>query len=304
MLDQTRLERFDVFDPDHGALPAVAIAPCSEERLPLCSFLYGGGGSVETRLAIEPLLTAAWREASLAPLCVACLGVPPFCFYLDDPARGMFWQRAVTHGLLDTVRRRFAERVSPARAGLVGVSMGGYGALKMAFAEPERFASVAAVAPMLEPVDSAGAVPLRNRFHYPPQVPPALLGAARDPDLFRADHPITRARRAADAIRASGLAIWIDAGSRDALNAQDGAEALHRALWDLDLAHEYHLYRDADHVGASLAPRLLEAFRWVASAGAPRAPSAEELALREHLAPLRAAALAVDPSVARTYGHL
>jgi S-formylglutathione hydrolase len=107
-----------------------------------------------------------------------------------------------------------------------------------------------------------------------------------------------------DAIRASGLAIWIDAGSRDALNAHDGAEALHRALWELDLPHEYHLHRDADHVGPSLAPRLLEAFRWVAGAGAARAASAEERALREHLAPLRAAASALDPSVARTYGQL
>jgi len=304
MLDETHLERFDVIDPDHGALPAVAIAPRSERPLPICLFLYGGGGSAETLLAIEPLLAGAWRDASLAPLCVACLGVPPFCFYLDDPARGAFWQRAVASGLLDTLRRRFADRVSAARAGLVGVSMGGYGALKIAFDEPARFASVAVVAPMLEPAEHAGDVPLRNRFHYPPQVPPALLGSARDPELFHHDHPIARARRGADVIRASGLAIWIDAGSRDALNAHDGAEALHRALWELDLPHEYHLYRDADHVGPSLAPRLLQAFRWVAGAGAAHAPSAEELALREHLAPLRAAALAVDPSVARTYGRL
>jgi hypothetical protein len=37
--------------------------------------------------------------------------------------------------------------------------------------------------------------------------------------------------------------------NRDFLNAHDGAEFLHRVLWDLDLWHEYHLVRNADHGG-------------------------------------------------------
>jgi S-formylglutathione hydrolase len=89
------------------------------------------------------------------------------------------------------------------------------------------------------------------------------------------------------------------------LNAHDGAEALHRELWQLDIRHEYHLLRDADHVGPTLAPRLLEAFRWtgVHTHGIAHVElSAEERALHEYVAPLRAKAPAVDPSLSRIYG--
>lgn len=98
-----------------------------------------------------------------------------------------------------------------------------------------------------------------------------------------------------------------DAGSRDALNAHDGAEALHRELWQLDVPHEYHLMRDADHVGPTLAPRLLEAFRWIGKhtrSTAHVCPSSEERALREYVASLHANARALDPSLSRTYGQL
>jgi S-formylglutathione hydrolase len=321
MPHRTHQERFEISYATHHQLPAIALWPATlSEPLPVCLFLYGGGGHHETLLSLEPLLAQAWSSGSLAPLVVACLGVPPFCFYLDDPDHDEYWQSAVAQGLLDGVRARFPERASPTPAGLVGISMGGYGALKMAFDEPARFAAVAASAPMIEPGTSAAHVPLRNRFHYPELVPPRLLGPERDPALFAADHPVTRARRNAHAIRAAGLAIYLDAGSSDALHAHDGAEYLHRVLWDLDLAHDYHLLRQANHVGPSLPPRLLRGFAWVAEharaaqrlaearralrAGDVTPPSEEERALDAYLEPRRLVARQLDPSFARTHGLL
>jgi S-formylglutathione hydrolase len=134
-----------------------------------------------------------------------------------------------------------------------------------------------------------------------------LLGPERDVALFAADHPISRARCNVAEIRSEDQAIRIDAGSRDALNAHDGAEALHRELWQLDIPHEYHLLRDADHVGPTVAPRLLEAFRWIGrhTQLTPHVcPSAEERALREYVAPLHATARALDPLSSRIYGQL
>jgi S-formylglutathione hydrolase len=304
----TRIERFDVLDVHHGSLPALVLAPPEAGTdVPVCLFLYGGGGNAETLLSLEPLLRLAWQEHSVPPLLVGCLGVPAFCFYLDAPAHGMFWQQAVADGLLRAVREQFADEASTTRAGLVGLSMGGYGALKIAFSEPHRFSSVAVVAPMLEPSERSEFVPLRNRYHYPEMVPAALLGPERDVALFTADHPISRARRNVHQIRAADLAIRMDAGSRDALNAHDGAEALHRELWQLDIPHEYHLLRDADHVGPTLAPRLLEAFRWIGThtrSSGQACPSAEERALREYVTPLHATASALDPTFSRIYGRL
>ncbi len=78
-------------------------------------------------------------------------------------------------------------------ASLLAISMGGYGALKMAFARPEQFVAVAALSPMVEPTLIASEMPLRNRYHYPAELPTHLVGAERDEDLFTADPPVWRA---------------------------------------------------------------------------------------------------------------
>jgi S-formylglutathione hydrolase len=62
------------------------------------------------------------------------------------------------------------------------------------------------------------------------------------------------------------LAIYFDAGDQDFLNAHDGAELLHRLLWDLDISHEYHLVRGADHGGPTMRPRMRAMYTWVGSA--------------------------------------
>jgi S-formylglutathione hydrolase len=233
---------------------------------------------------------------------VACAGVAPFSFYLDDPARGMHWETLVSQTLLEHVKNNLGTNGD---VGLVGMSMGGYGALKIAFAQPRAFRAVAAIAPMVEPSMHADDTPLRNRCHYPPDVPQALLGPKRDAALFESDHPAQRARRNARAIRDSDLAIWLDAGSRDVCNAHDGTEYLHRVLWQHDIPHEYHLLRDADHVGPTIVPRIESAFAFVAHHLSNRRaePSADEIALRDALADARRRAAELDPTMMRTYGQ-
>jgi S-formylglutathione hydrolase len=196
--------------------------------------------------------------------------VAPWGFYLDDPQRGSAWESFVARRLLCHLQGTAAEPQVP--VGIVGISMGGYGALKMALCRPQAFRAVAAIAPMVEPAFAAQKVRPRNRYHYPPEVPAALLGpsgADRDASLYAADHPAGRAVRHAEALRTGALAIYLDAGTADALNAHDGAEFLHRVLWDLDVPHDYRLWEGADHVGPSLVPRLEAALVWVGGKLAP-----------------------------------
>lgn len=328
MRDKTQayIERFKVADPVHGEVACIEIGPRRDATLPICLFLYGGGGTCEALLALEPLLTQAWLRGGLPACRIVTPNVSPWDFYLDDPERGTAWERFVAERLLSHLAPR-------APVGLVGISMGGYGALKMAFARPRAFGAVAAVAPMVEPSLAAGAVRPRNRYHYPPEVPSALLGAERDAALYESDHPACRLIRHADAIRNGQLAIYLDAGTADALNAHDGAEFLHRVLWDLDIEHDYRLFGGADHVGPSLIPRLESAFCWTlgklqepaltltpleldwqrwldAGAGGqappplpPTSPLMPRL-LRTMLAPLRDAARSQDDTMDRRFGVL
>jgi S-formylglutathione hydrolase len=330
-MTESRLERFQIDDPLHGRVPCVSIRPDVDGPLPLCLFLYGGGGSSETLTGMKGVLDRWWSEGALAPLLIATPDVGPWSFYLDDAARGMGWESFIAQRFLPQVCARHHVSLRP---GLVGVSMGGYGALKLALGEPARFRSVAVVSPMLEPAFEAAQCPLRNRFHYPPEVPQALLGPERDPQLYRRDHPACRARRQASALRASDLALSIDASGDDAFHAQDGAELLHRVLWELDVPHEYVLRRDADHVGPDLLERLLAAFRWNARhLGALELPPLDALEtswqhwlghpdlpppaaalpptsrlapalLRWHLRAASAEAARLDPTFLRSYGQL
>jgi len=296
------ISRFNLQDPVHGSVPCTALRPPHAGPLPTCLFLFGGGGSADTLLAIAPLLLEMFRAKRMPPMVIACAGVAPFCFYLDDAERGMHWESLVSQTLLERVKNDFDTN---GNAGLVGMSMGGYGALKIAFAQPRIFRAVAAIAPMVEPSLRAEDTPLRNRFHYPPEVPQALLGATRDAALYENNHPARRAQHNARAIRDHDLAIWLDAGSRDACNAHDGTEFLHRILWQLDIPHEYRLLRDADHIGPTLVPRIERAFAFVAHHlwSQETQPSAEEIALRNALADARLRAINADATLLRTYGQ-
>lgn len=323
------LLRFDVEDPVHGAVPCAALLHDAhrQRELPCCLVLYGGGGSRETLAALQPVF-----ERALPPCILAMPDVGPWSFYLDDPARGLAWESFLVQRLVPHVRALQPTAAVP--LGVVGMSMGGYGALKLAFARPQLFAAVGAVSPMLEPYRETHPVPLRNRFFYPAEVPQALLGRVRDEALYRADHPAVRAHANARALLEHELAIYIDAAGRDVLNAHDGAESLHRKLWDLDIPHEYHLRRDADHAGPDLAPRLCVALSWVLERLQPKAAAAltdlehawqawlvaqtgpmpttplptdsrlYPIFLRTTLDPQRTAAAREDPTVSRHYGIL
>lgn len=328
------LERFDVDDDRHGRVPCAAVIPEAPTALPGCLFLFGGGGSRESLAEIQPLLESFWASGDVPRMLVATPDPGAFSFYLDDPARDQHWERFVGDLFVHGLRARYGAALADRPWGIVGISMGGYGALKMALSRPGAFAAVAAISPMIEPAFEAVRVPLRNRYHYPPQVPQALLGPDRDAALFERDHPATRARQNAAALRAASLGVYIDASGADALNAHDGAEHLHRVLWNLDIVHEYRLRADADHIGPEIAERLREAFTWVGRRVSPPTPApltADESAwrvwldgdgrgspppplpptsvlfpsmLRAQLAPLRAAAAAKDPTFARRYGRL
>lgn len=103
--------------------------------------------------------------------------------------------------------------------------------------------------------------------------PARLIGPHRDADLFAANNPANRAIRNAARIRERDLAIYIEAGDHDSINVHDGAEFLHRIPWDLDISHGYRLTRGADHVGATLIPRMREMYLRLGrelSAAAPR----------------------------------
>lgn len=232
--------------------------------LPVCYHLHGGGSSHEALVNSRPLFDALWDGGSMIPMVMVMANTTPLSFYLDEVG-GALWETFISDELPTWLRRHYNVRTDQAGTVMTGVSMGGYGTLKIAFRHPDRFCAIAALEPAIEPGLSRAESPRRSRIYAAPSLAHLghLLGDGADEGLYQANAPQCRLLGNADAVRMSGMRIYLECGDDDTLNLQDGAEYLHRLLWDLDISHEYHLVKDADHVGPSLTPRLVEALTFL-----------------------------------------
>jgi len=150
-------------------------------------------------------------------------------------------------------------RVRPGRANcaISGISMGGYGALHLAFAHPQLFSSVSAhSAALIEKLpaflsgNSGAPAPGRSRIFG------GVFGLPPDPAFWERNSPLTLARTAP----LSGLKIYFDCGSEDDFGFDAGATALDKILTARKIPHEFHLYPGrhdwsyfASHLQASLS---------------------------------------------------
>jgi S-formylglutathione hydrolase len=250
-------------------VPYAVILPPGYENggpYPLCLVLHGGGGSRQNLIDSKPLYDQWWKADLIPPMVLASPSTDPLSFYFDHPDGSYRWEGFIADDFLRHLRANYKIKSDRASTIITGVSMGGYGSLKIAFCRPDLFAAVAALEPALEPALRAVDLGARNRFSFPKTgSAQVLVGDNRDPKLFESNNPANRVIANAAGIRESGLAIYLEVGDEDVLNLHDGTEFLHRVLWDLDIPHEYHLVRWADHVGPSLEPRLCEAMRWLGS---------------------------------------
>jgi S-formylglutathione hydrolase len=302
------------------------LAPSQKEALPLCILLLGAGGTRDSMFDLQPLFDGWWAGRTVPPLIIAT-PTSGLDYYMEDPAGPIRWDSFLAGDFVPHLRSTY--NVSDSTV-IAGISGGGYGALKLAFTHPHLFAAVAAMQPMLEPALRESDVGPRNRLHHSAGGPPQLVGPTRDPSLWESNNPANRAHGNAQQLRDSGLAIYLEAGDTDFLNAHDGTEFLHRVLWDLDLSHEYHLVRGADHGGPTMRPRLHAMFAWFGSLWnpAPLDTAAEQSAvvwlqsgmqgkppagatttsafihfLRAGFEPRRAQAALSDPTTNRRFGH-
>jgi dipeptidyl aminopeptidase/acylaminoacyl peptidase len=122
--------RFEIQDPVHGNVACAALLPSAQPTtpMPLCLFLYGGGGSRESLVEMQPLFAEWWASGLLPPMVIATPEVGPWSFYLG-------FESFLGKRFADHLRGRFALEN---KTGVVGISMGGYGALEIAFMHPHE----------------------------------------------------------------------------------------------------------------------------------------------------------------------
>lgn len=147
-------------------------------------------------------------------------------------------------------------RVAPGRdrRAVAGISMGGFGALHLAFRHPQLFVSVSAhSAALIEklPVFLGPAPSSSPRA----RILGSVFGSPPDDTFWQRNSPLTLVRTA----NLSGLKIYFDCGDQDDYGFEAGAAALDKILSARHISHEFHIYPGhhdaayfAEHLPASL----------------------------------------------------
>ena len=125
-----------------------------------------------------------------------------------------------------------------------GISMGGYGALRFAFAHPAMFSAVSAQSAALI-TDSPEDLDTAARSGTPMgKVLAKVFGSPIQVQHWKDNSPFDLARKNEAALR--HLAIYFNCGQDDNYGFEKGAATLHQQLQKEKVKHEYHLY-PGDH---------------------------------------------------------
>ena len=273
-----------------GPVEYAVLLPDGHDReqtpMPLLLFLHGGGGNRSFLTQMRPVLDEMWKAGTLPKMVVATPSAGR-SFYMDYKDGSQKWESFIMGPFLDHLREKYKATRERSGTLLFGISMGGLGALRLGFKYPDKFAGLAALEPGIDPAFKWKDVKPRNRFYRSDQLMETIFGKPFDADYWEANNPASIAVTRAGKIRSSGLAVYIECGDEDAFNLHEATEFLHRALWDQNIQHEYHLVRGADHLGRTLRPRSMEGLEFLARVLNPPPPDPAAETLRKQLAPLK-----------------
>jgi len=216
-----------------------------ERRYPVLYFLHGLGDNEQTLFNSGgwTLLDDLRNQHKMGDfLIVAPEGRRSF--YINSADGSVRYSDFLLQEFLPHIENKY--RTLPGRAGraISGISMGGYGALRLAFAHPELFYAASAQSAALitespHTLDSASqtGTPLAGLLA-------PVFGKPIDVPHWNANSPFVLAR-----INAAGLkklAIYFNCGQDDNYGFEKGAAVLHEELQKEGVLHEYHSY-PGDH---------------------------------------------------------
>jgi S-formylglutathione hydrolase FrmB len=163
-----------------------------------------------------------------------------------------------------------AYRVQPGRAarGITGFSMGGYGALRIAFAHPELFGSVSSHSGALAREPPQGINAEASSGNLAGELLANVFGNPIDLKFWDLNSPFVLAKQNALALRKTK--IYFDCGTEDSYGFYRGAAELHQTLDSLKIPHEFHLYPGRHSISYLVAHRDASfEFHWLAFASRP-----------------------------------
>ena len=224
-------------------------------RYPVLYFFHGLGDNEQTFIHTGGfnLVEDLWERRQIGEFLIVTPNAGA-TFYVNSHDGKTRYEDFLVREFLPGIEGRYRTRAGRLNRGVSGVSMGGYGALHLAFHHPELFSSVSA--------HSAAIIDKLPAFTAPTagggmrsRVLGATFGSPPDPAFWDRNSPLTLARSA----NLAGMKIYFDCGDQDDFGFETGATALDKLLTARHIPHQAHIYPGrhdwqyfAEHLPASL----------------------------------------------------
>ena len=182
-------------------------------------------------------------------------------FYVNSADGKVRYSDFFLQEFIPYIEGRYRIRSERKARAITGISMGGYGALRFAFAYPQIFSVVSAQSAALmteSPQELTAAMRSGTGLN---RLLGAVFGNPVNPSHWQANDPFVLARKNKLAI--ASLAIYFNCGRDDEFEFEDGAQALDTQLNAERIPHEFHLY-PGNHGAAYFLSHLGEVmeFHW------------------------------------------
>jgi S-formylglutathione hydrolase FrmB len=207
------------------------------QRYPVLYFLHGLGENEQMFVSSGGwnLIEDLWEQKRPGEFLIVTPDADT-SFYINSRDGHERYEDFFIREFLPSIERTYRTRPGRHYRGIGGISMGGYGALHLAFRHPELFTSVSASSAAL-----LGKLP-DVQFSNPRQSRLlrvlAVFGTPPNAAFWQRNDPITLARAA----NLTGLKIYFDCGTEDDYGFEKGAQTLHDTLASRHIPHEFYLY--------------------------------------------------------------
>ena len=213
----------------------------AKRRYPVLYFLHGMFGNEREfeRRGVAAAISKLRDEGKIGEFII----VSPAgenSFYLNAK-NGAAYEDAIIKDLIPFIEKTYRVIGTPATRSIQGISMGGWGALLLAFKHPEMFSTVTThCAALFNELPHPSGTDRRSQFML--QIIGKIFGDPPDENFFRSVNPMFVVEQNLAAIKKSGIKIYFDCGEQDRYQFQDSNKLFDEKLTKLGLAHEFHLY--------------------------------------------------------------
>jgi S-formylglutathione hydrolase FrmB len=209
-----------------------------DRHYPILYFLHGLGDNEQSfvRSGGWNLTEDLWEKHQLSEFLIVT-PAGEASFYINSHDGHSRYEDFLLREFIPFIEHRYRITSDRAERGIGGISMGGYGALRLAFLHPELFGSVTAQSaalierlPDFKPSDAQRSPRM--------QVLGGVFGSPPDRAFWDRNNPLNIAHTA----NLAGLKIYFDCGSEDDFGFEAGAAALDKILTARHITHEFHIY--------------------------------------------------------------